>query len=824
MTRKLETGVDTDKLRFAAGPSLAAKVSIVDDLQKTDPSRPLASAFPRAELGDSGTRMLHGIITEEYNPQLQGIQAMRIYDEMRKGDATVSAALRACTLPIRRAEWFVKPVNDTPEAIEQAEFVEHAIFDWIDGMTWDDILRQALLMTAFGVMLFEKVYGTKDFNGKTYVTLKKLAPRLPKSILMWELVDGTFGIQQIRQDGVLAQIPGSKLLIFVNDREGDNWWGTAMIRSAYKHWYHKDNYYKIDGVAAERQGLGIPKITMPQGYTANDEKKAEQVLSNLRANEQAWLILPPGYEAEFMDMGAKSVRDLTPAIEHHDMKILQSVLAQFLQLGASKSGSGSRALSQDHSDLFLKSIESIADTVQSVFNRDLIHELVDLNFDGVEDYPVLNYSGITKADVAGMGTALSQLTTSGFLNPTDDDQQYVRALLGLPARTQEDIDAAADGLPSEQDLLNEPDGNQIDTQDDGEVEDAADNAAPAKPTAKANKTVNKATKKKVTKTTTATPGKPEKPVPAQAHSHHQYSMPRTFDSGQGFMSWRPLTMAETSVNWSKLQDNMDALEADFTGKARDLLNKSKDDFMASLLPLLTSGDTEAIGALTLDFEKDYTKLLTTSMKEAYKYGKNHASSELGIDPQASTPESVRNIELTAQTIAAKTVSDLETAAKLSVATVLRTGKPTLQAAGDIDSALEEAITKTVQNTSDVMIGQGINNGRNDTFDRNDDKVYALQRSELLDKKTCNFCLSMDSRVVEPGSEWAATDIFHSNCRGIWVAILKDEANPPAIDGVPESVSDHWGGETNSLVQPKTPIPKPGSLAERYVKSKQAAKK
>jgi hypothetical protein len=67
-------------------------------------------------------------------------------------------------------------------------------------MTWDDILRQSLLMLDFGVMLFEKVYGTYEFEGKTYVTLKKLAPRLPRSVLMWELADRTFGIRYPQSD------------------------------------------------------------------------------------------------------------------------------------------------------------------------------------------------------------------------------------------------------------------------------------------------------------------------------------------------------------------------------------------------------------------------------------------------------------------------------------------------------------------------------------------------------------------------------------------------------------------------------------------------
>lgn len=780
--------------------------------QKTEPSVPLKSAHPREELGDSGTRILHGYLQEEYNQDLSGIEGIKKFDIMRNNDGTVRAAILVTTLPIRRAKWFINPATEDPKNKEIAEFVEHALFDWIEDMTWDDVIRQALLMVPFGVMLFEKVYTTYDHEGKTYITIKKLAPRLPRSIQSWELADGTFGIQQIRQDGILAQIPGSKLLIMVNEREGDNWWGRSMIRAAYKHWYYKDNFYKIDAIAFERQGLGVPYVKMPVGYTANDEKKAVTLAQNMRANESAYAIIPNPYEVGFLDMGSKTTRDPEKSINHHNKEILQSVLAQFLELGATRSGSGSRALSEDHSDLFLKAEEAIANTLTSVFNKDLIKELVDLNFNDVTVYPVLDYSGITKVDVAALGTAYAGLVTAGAINPTDGDEQYLRAAMGLPPRSQDDIDKAANDEPT-----SEEQSDHVDIEDDGEpapagpakdgkVDDAAAATKDKKQTKDQNKKTDKAVKKK----------------PATAHEHR--ILKRKFDDGAGFMSWRPLLFAEGKVNWENTQKTMDAMEETFSKDAKKLLNDAKDVFLKSLLPIVESGDTKAISDLEVDFVAAYTQLIKQSMKNAYEFGKNTAASEMGVHPPATDPETIMNADLLAQTIAEKTAADIETKAKLSSANALKTDQPLMESIGQIDTALQDVIDKAVDYTATTMIGQAMNTGRNDVFQKNIGMIYALQRSEILDKVTCNFCLSMDGIVISPDDSWASTDLYHTNCRGIWVEILNEEQNPPEITGVPKEISDYYGGQTNELIQPKKPITKEGTLADKYVKQKEAAKK
>ncbi len=58
--------------------------------------------------GVTGTDLQSGIISEDYNSDLQGTEAIRAYDEMRKSDATIIAILRAIKQPLISAKWQVQ--------------------------------------------------------------------------------------------------------------------------------------------------------------------------------------------------------------------------------------------------------------------------------------------------------------------------------------------------------------------------------------------------------------------------------------------------------------------------------------------------------------------------------------------------------------------------------------------------------------------------------------------------------------------------------------------------------------------------------------------
>ena len=397
-------------------------------------------AKPGKEIGGTGTIFVGGVISgEEYNRDLAGLKGLQIIDQMRKGDATVRASLMSVKLPIRATNWFIKPASDDPKDIEIAEFIDQNLFKEMT-ITWADFLRQALLHLDYGRMVFEIVYKQLD-DGR--IGWHKFAPRLPATIFKWQTEDNQDGVTQFLPTGGYVSIPIEKLIIFVNDKEGDNWEGISLIRPAYKHWYIKDSLYKIDALAFERQGLGIPFVKPPLGANLQEEDKAEELLKNLRANEESHLKIPQGWGFGFMDMNAGSLRNIQPTILHHDRQIVKNVLAQFLELGAS-GASGSFALSQDQSRLFLLSLQAVARHIAEAINKFAIPRLVDFNFE-VKEYPELDFAKIGQVDFDKLSTALQRLSQSGVLTPDEDLEAHIRETMELPEMMEDADDDDVEG-------------------------------------------------------------------------------------------------------------------------------------------------------------------------------------------------------------------------------------------------------------------------------------------------------------------------------------------------------------------------------------------
>lgn len=713
--------------------------------------RPIAASEPKPtkkglEIGDAGTRILDGVISEEYNQKLSDIRGIAVYDEMRKSDGTVRAAVQAVTLPVRSATWYVKPASEDQADVDIAQFVEACLFEHQE-LTFDDFLRHALLSLPYGVMPFEKVFGTKDIDGQTRIIWTKLAPRLPRSVQKWAIAGGKFGITQTTSDGRVVEIPGEKLLIFVNEREGDNWWGTSILRAAYKHWYIKNTIYKIDAIAFERQGLGVPFVKLPENYTERDRQKAEDILKNLRANSQAYIIEPHDYEIGFKDMMSDKTRDPQNSLAHHNREIMKSVLAQFLELGATgaSGSSGSRALSEDHSDLFLQAIESVARGIAATVNQ-AIRELVDLNFDSVETYPELDFEGITTVDVQAIATAYQTLTNTGAVTPQEADEKYFREALSLPEFDETGKrERPKPANPFDQGL------------DEEEDEDALE------------------------------------------ASEHRHAKKKVFAE---FKPFRELTFAEGKVDFDSLQSKMDDLEALFDKETKALLHEARNRYMAAFTRAAHAGDTKGIKEATLKIKAEYTRIIKSSLTSAFTYGKNNAAKELGVGAPANPAEVLKQIDIQSDAIADAQIAEIVNESKSAYVQALGKGESITTALGAADAAAATAIDELTRDAKAILTSGYINHGRNVVFDRNSEKVYGLQRSELLDAVTCNYCASIDSRVIEKDDPFGKNTVFHSNCRGIWVAILQDEEEKPTIGGIPQGLRDRFGDVVNDLIQPK----------------------
>jgi phage gp29-like protein len=426
------------------------------------------------EIGQSGTYMYFGFISaEEYNLDLVGKTGLQVYDIMRKSDATVHATLIVCKNPIIGADWDIQPASSDPVDVEIADYCKRELFS--RNIMWQDVLRESLTALDFGHAVMELVYDITEFNGKPRIGLKKIASRKQRSILRWETSDHKDGITQVIPTGQLIDIPRQKLVYIINEREGNNYEGISLLRFAYKPWKIKDTLELMNAIALERMAVGVPIVEKDANNTTSNEPELAKIrtaLRQLRANESSYIELPGGVKISMLDMKAQTTKDVLPTIEHQNRQISLSVLAQFLMLGQT-GGSGSRAVSADHSTLFLKSLEAVARTVQQPFQNDVINRLVDLNYSNLKNgYPKLVFADLSDDDAGVTAKAVADLMNAKALTRDAAVENRLRNMLSLPEMSQEMFDSYDDIV------VPEPNGgnntNNTPNENKTTVDDAAD--------------------------------------------------------------------------------------------------------------------------------------------------------------------------------------------------------------------------------------------------------------------------------------------------------------------------------------------------------------
>ena len=398
------------------------KTATVEQLKKT--------------LGDSGTERYSGYFLEEPNAQWRDANRIDNVEEMRRTDGVIKGILNALKAPILSTTWRIEGGKD-----EHREFVEKCLFGGMQR-TWEDFLKESLAYLDFGHYCFEIIYDTVDGR----IGVVDLAPRIPKSILRWKLKDGRFGIvQQLRTDEkkdleMMPEIPAEKLLILTNDKEGDDVTGQSILRSAYKHYKYKDVLYRIQGIASERYGVGVPVIYLPDTIGQKEKDEVEKMLAALRSNEKGFVVIPwkkADGELEILTpKGNPQGQTIDTAIEHHNKQILMSILAMFLGLGTDSTGSF--ALSKDQSSFFLKHVDEKARYVKEQINIQVIRRMIDLAFGPQKEYPKACYNSLGDIDFKEYSEVLKTLIDSGLVVVDNRMKKFTSSMFELPEITTED--------------------------------------------------------------------------------------------------------------------------------------------------------------------------------------------------------------------------------------------------------------------------------------------------------------------------------------------------------------------------------------------------
>lgn len=387
-------------------------------------------------IGHSGTMIFSGQLTaEEYNRRLQGKQGLRMYDMMRKSEESVQAALKIVKLPLLGAKRDIVPASDDEKDIFIANYVKQQLFK-NKNLNFHKFSREALTFLDFGHSVAEKTYELTNFEGQTLLGIKEIGFRKQTSIEAWRMQDGKPGIKQRIQtdekEDSLVEIPRAKLMVWTNDQEGDNYEGISILRYAFKSWDMANSLGLVHAMGLEKMAIPTPVLSIPANASPADEKNAIESIQQYRSNQSAYLKIPVGWELDKFDLSGQSIDQLLPALQHYETKIMLSVLGQFLMLGTS-SGSGSRAVSEDHSELFMLSEEATNKTFQDTVQQDLINQLVDINFSDLPNgYPTLSSTPIKSEDIEKLAGAIQKLQSSSLLTPTYETENHLRDTMKLP--------------------------------------------------------------------------------------------------------------------------------------------------------------------------------------------------------------------------------------------------------------------------------------------------------------------------------------------------------------------------------------------------------
>jgi hypothetical protein len=390
-----------------------------------------------------------GLIYRELVPQLVGrYQYLLMYDRMMRTDVSVSVALRSAKSPILGADWYFEPASDDQQDLDIAEFVEHNLTEAITS-PWIVNLSRILRNFQEGTSIFELVFQQADWrpqrkgaNTKTYTMLSKLGFR-PLITIQQIDVDDNGGPVQIIQNAIDSKgeanqvtIPIDKAIMFpIGDT--DDWYGQSLLRSSYQHWYYKTYLYKIDAIQKERHGIGIPAGKLPPGWNQENKEAMKQLVSNLRTNEKAEAVLPPGYEVEFLKPNGNLV-DVLKSAGYHDVMIMLNFLAEFMMLGLESSGSGGgRATGAAQLDIFYKSLLGYANLICDNFNMYLIPKLVQYNFD-TDQYPEMKVRNVGQTkDLQQLAAALASVTNTELITPDISTEQWTREVFDMPRKIED---------------------------------------------------------------------------------------------------------------------------------------------------------------------------------------------------------------------------------------------------------------------------------------------------------------------------------------------------------------------------------------------------
>lgn len=407
-----------------------------------------APQAPIREIGVSNPTSWWNDLSQEETPELKFPESIKVYNRMRK-DPQVMSVLRAVRLPVQRTTWRLDGAGCRDEVLlPLSEDLGLPVRGrdnpprtrTRDRFSWDEHLQNALLCLPFGHSFHEPLYRIDEAaltTGGAVARLRKIALR-PSWTISKVNVAADGGLESIEQNaggvftkaGNQPKIPVSRLVAYVYEREGGNWLGTSLLRSAYGDWLLKGRALRVWSQTNARNGMGVPLYEDSPTGTAATLEAGLKMASGYRSGDQSGAAIQNG--AKFRLMGVDGdLPEVEKEVRYHDEQIARAVLAHFLNLGTQ---TGSWALGSTFADFFVLSLQTLAQQLADVATMHIVEDWVDYNFGRDEPAPRIVFDEIGSQQAA-TAQALKLLYDAGLILPDRATEEWTRQQFGMPSKT-----------------------------------------------------------------------------------------------------------------------------------------------------------------------------------------------------------------------------------------------------------------------------------------------------------------------------------------------------------------------------------------------------
>lgn len=415
------------------------------------------------ELGNPYIKAVGGFIEESKKKELQYPASLDTFDRMAS-NATVAQGIYAGEVFLTKSlltAKFEAGKAQTQASKDFADFLNWNIQNFV-GNSWYDAITNIITFRKYGFSWLEKVFAKNDsikWKSKYRYKYQKLAPRSQRSVREWKFDDAIekrnlIGLYQWKPSSAVGNmmygdaypvrnmndtyIRREKFMLFSWNSTNNNPQGKSDLVDCYKAYKELEmiNSYEVVGVSKDMGGVVVLRLPNDHINKAAEDPSSEEALAlnalqknaaAIHAGDQSYMILGSDTQGEngngkyTYDVELKGIEGsgkqykTSELIEQRKKDILNILGASFLMVG--QDGTGSYNLADSKKQMLAFYMERILMFIRSVFEREFIKSLADINELSLEqdEMPVMVFGELNETDSEAASKMIQRVASVGLL-------------------------------------------------------------------------------------------------------------------------------------------------------------------------------------------------------------------------------------------------------------------------------------------------------------------------------------------------------------------------------------------------------------------------